>query len=226
LRGNPNNRAVGLAIKHYSTLGFPLHVCGSEGDISRDYCKPYLSDTVKYFEVPQASFTKSSGGDDVLRKKFNDSIATHGPGYDWYCLMGADDLVSLSFFDGLTDTPEPTMAGIGMDQKLIICDLATGPSNAYTVQLRYRMPLRLLPGVNAFNAAAMELCNWQPYQRNGCETGAELYFREFGDVVALPGWVLMVKEGPVLNSTQHIKKRHPTQRINGAELALIKGFVK
>jgi len=225
LRGNRNNRAVGLTIKHYAGLGLPLHICGSEGALSAEYCKPYLSDHVKYVEVPQEAFTTRSGGDDMLRKKFNDSITTHGPGYDWYCMMGADDIVSESIFAALPDTTEPTMAGIGMDSKLIVCDLATGPTNSYTVKLRYRLPLRLLPGVNCFNEAAMELCDWRPYQRNGCETGAELYFREFGDVLALPGWVLMVKEGAVLNKTQHIKKHHQTAKITGAELALVKRFV-
>jgi hypothetical protein len=222
LRGKKDNRAVATIIKHYSSLGLPLHLCGSEGALSRDYCKPFISDLVKYVEVPQERFSKASGGDEVLRKKFNDSIATHGPGYDWYCMMGADDIVSLSTFDKLPDTEEPTMAGVSMDSLLLIYEIATGPTNAFSVTIKYNRPFKLLPGLNAFNRAAMDLCDWKPYNRNGCETGAELYFREFGDVVPLPGYVVMVKEGAVLNSVQAIKRRHPWRKVSGEQLALLR----
>jgi len=225
LRGNRNNRAIAATIKHYAGLGLPLHICGSEGDLSRKYCDSYLSENVKYIEVPQDRFSSNSGGGDVLRKKFNDSIATHGPGYDWYCMMGADDIVSESIFESLPSTHEPTMAGISMGNPLIVCDLERGARHAYTVNLRYKLPLRLLPGVNCFNKAAMELCKWEPYQRNGCETGAEMLFREFGNVLPLPGWVVMLKEGNVLNKTQHIKRHHPTKPATREQIALIQRFV-
>jgi hypothetical protein len=223
LRGKPSNKAVKVAIKHYNKLGLPFHICGSEGQLSRNYCQPYLSDLTHYAEVPQVRFSTSSGGDDVLRKKFNDSINTHGKGYEWYCMMGADDLVSLSTFDLLPKSDEPIMAGVSMKEPLLIKSLVTQES--FKVELRYRLPLTLLPGLNCFNRAAMELCNWKPYNSSGCETGAELYFREYGEILPLPGYVVMLKENDVLNSISHIKKRHPISKGTRDQVELINSLV-
>ena len=223
LRGKPSNKAVKASIKHYSKLDLPLHVCGSEGQLSRNYVAPFITDKVHYEEVMQARPSTSSGGDDVLRKKFNDSINTHGKNYEWYCMMGADDLVSLSTFDLLPTSKEPIMAGVSMSELLLIKSMVT--QECFSVKLRYRMPLKLLPGLNCFNRAAMELCNWKPYHLSGCETGAEMYFREYGEVLPLPGYVVMLKENDVLNSISHIKKRHPISKGTREQVELINSLV-
>ena len=223
LRGKSNNRVTGLAIRHYASFGWPLHVCGSEGSLSADYVQPYLSDKVKYIEVPQERFSTASNGDYVLRKKFNDSIETHGHGYDWYCMMGADDFVPRLSYDFLTDTEQPTMAGVGIDQPFYIYEMAT--KRGISVSLTYSNRLNLLPGLNAFNAPAMKICDWKPYHLSGCETGAELYFKEFGDVCKMSGHVVNIKEGKVLNDFSKVKRVHNWTKITQSELDVVNSYL-
>lgn len=211
LRGNFENRAIKKAIEHYSKLGYPLHLCGSEGRLSYEYCEPYLSDLVRYFEVPQEKFCTSSAGDAYLRRKFNESLQTHSIA-DWYCLMGSDDLVSPDAFAALNKSDIPTMGGVSMKNNLYIVDLNN--NKEWSVRLRYREKIKLLPGLNAFNYAAMEACDWEPYQLSGCETGAEKLFADIGKIKELPGFVVMVKESDVLNSISHIRRSHRMRPVN------------
>lgn len=203
LRGSAALEAPKRAISWYLQTGLPFHVCGSEGNLS---CRYVESLGATYIEVKQRRFSRNSGGDDHLRKKFNDSIATHGEGYDWYCLVGADDLVSLEFFDKLPDTKVPTMAGVSMDSPLVLHHLQYKMSAS--VHLDYYNKYDLLPGVNAFNRAAMRACMNRPYQMRGCETGAEQFFAASGDVFPIPGYVVMLKEDGCLNNFTRIIDRH------------------
>lgn len=179
-------------------------MCGSERALSEDYVLG-LECGAKYVEVPQGRVTTSSGGDDVLRDKFNDSLSTHEK-HDWYCLVGADDCVSLDFFGQLQQSIKPSMAGISFYSPLYIHNLLSGES--VWLSLLYKRKFKLLPGVNAFNFEGMEACNWRPYQRHGCETGAELLFREIGRVIAINGAVLSVKGENVLNTYDKLCKVH------------------
>lgn len=206
LRGQVANKALSITLAHYAASGVDVHICGSEGKLSKQFAKPFLSNRVKYVEVPQARFCKISAGNDFLRKKFNDSLSTFGKDYDWYCLAGADDIVPHSVFTQLSERTDPVMAGVSMKESLYVWDMFN--NMGFQIFLKYAKKLGLLPGINCFNARAMEVSEWKPYQRHGCETGAELYFRDNGKVVALPGHVVMLKEGTVLNSISHILKHH------------------
>ena len=97
LRGHSESQAYAIAFKHYASLPYTVHLCGSEGDASRNFASRFTNDTTRYVEVPQDKLTTLSKGDDTLRKKFNDSLATL-PDSDWYCLCGADDIIPASFF--------------------------------------------------------------------------------------------------------------------------------
>lgn len=214
--------APAIAIRWYSQLGLPFHVCGSEGALSEDYVLG-LECGAKYVEVPQGRVTTSSGGDDVLREKFNDSLATHEK-HDWYCLVGADDCVSLDFFSQLEVTKQPMMAGIAMHCPLFIHNLLTGES--VSLILLYKQKFKLLPGVNAFNLAGMQACGWKPYQRRGCETGAELLFRDIGRVRAFGGAVVSVKGDNVLNTYDKLCKVHRARVPNASGQNFINTVLK
>ena len=83
LKGKEQNECYRRTFSHYASLPYTVHLCGSEGDLSRSFCEPFLSDNVKYFEVEQGEVCLSSNGSDVLRDKFNDSLKTL-PESDWY----------------------------------------------------------------------------------------------------------------------------------------------
>ena len=220
LKGNPQNKPYEYAIKHYSKLGYPVHICGSEGELSKKFAEPFISDHVKYVEVPQGALCKSSSGDEVLREKFNDSLKTL-PKSDWYCLVGADDLVSKEYFDELEKLDKIVgMAGVGMDNPLY---LVGEDMKAYSIKLRYKIELKLLAGVNSFAHKSMEQCAFRPYQLKGCETGAELFFRPF--VYPLKGSVTMFKGEGNLNSLEKILSRHEVVNLSQKELDYIESLV-
>lgn len=224
LHGDPNNGEYIRVFKHYARLGLRVNLCGSEGALSRRYCKSVVSHKVRYVEVPQESFCDSSKGSDVLRKKFNDSLVTHGGNADLYVLIGADDIVDPAVFKHLQHikASEVIMAGIDSSQHLYISDYEIG--ERYRVQLKYRIPTQLLPGINVFTRAAMVHCNWQPYNQAGCETGAEFYFDNVGRIIPLPGWVLMLKNKYALNQSDKIKSRHVIHALTAEQKRMLKGF--
>lgn len=223
LRGQVANKALSTTLAHYAASGVDVHICGSEGKLSKQFAKPFLSKRVKYMEVPQARFCKSSAGDDFLRKKFNDSLSTFGKDYDWYCLAGADDIVPHSVFAQLGERTDPVMAGVSMKEPLYVWDMHNGMG--FQIFLKYGKQLGLLPGINCFNAEAMTASDWKPYQLHGCETGAERYFRQHGKVVALPGHVVMLKEGVVLNSINHILKSHKHRMMDRHKVKTVQQYL-
>lgn len=219
LRGNPINENYRATITYYKSLGYDLHLCGSEGKLSRAFCEPFLCDRVRYFEVPQVAFTTLSRGDDSLRIKFNRSLCTlrDVQQYDWYCLAGADD-VAVTDLSELPMMHIASMAGVDNigDGSLIIVPDGEEP---YRVKLSYDVDL--LPGINCFNHAAMVLSKWQPYRLKGCETGAEKYFESNGYIIPMKGDVVMLKGMDVLNTNEKIKRCHQTFALNDREMALV-----
>jgi hypothetical protein len=173
---------------------------------------------VKYVEVPQVEFCFKSAGDDNLRKKFNDSLLTlrERDNYDWYCLVGANDIVPLETFVSLEvrNHRNVAMAGVSSTAKLYI-DPVIQP--IFRVKLSYRVAL--LPGLNAFSRAGMDKCRWNPYQLKGCETGAEKLFASLGQLIQLPGYVLMLKGSTDLNSSEKIKRVHKWTATTQSEIA-------
>ena len=211
LRGKPTNEHYAKVIRYYSSYDITLHLCGSEGELSRKFCEPFINDRVKYFEIPQKAFCNLSKGDSNLRKKFNDSLQTFkGMDLDWYCLAGADDVVCTRVMNGLlTETiykndRKPIMAGVENKTHSLI--IVPDNEKPYTVGLSYGVVL--LPGLNCFNLPAMEVSDWKPYNGHGCETGAERYFFSCGSIVSYFGNVVMFKGDEVLNSNEKIKRSH------------------
>lgn len=223
LRGKAINQAYVDTFTHYAGLGYTVILCGSEGEMSRKFSDRFLSDKIHYVEVPQDSFCDSSGGDDSLRKKFNDSLLrlTDFGNFDWFCLVGADDIVPKETFHRLelSNANNVAMAGVGYGQPLFIqpVDRSKIP---FKVTLAYKV--KLLPGLNAFSRPAMIASGWKPYQMKGCETGAEKYFTGRGMIIQLPGYVLMIKGTQVLNTVSHIRSRHPFHACTPEEIKLVR----
>lgn len=233
LRGNSTNWSYTNTFHYYHRLSGReglfscLRFCGSEDQRSWNFIKSRSISPLWYYkEVPQESVTILSAGDDVLRKKFNDSLATLPRNLDWYCLAGANDIVSPQFFAELvnTDPSGVKMAGVGMDQPLYLLDELNN-WKAYKVQIKYSVKLDLLPGINCFSREAMEACDWKPYQRKGCETGAELLFRDLGKVVPLKGSVTMLKGENDLNSLKKILRFHKQLPLSPEEREYLKSLV-
>lgn len=224
LNGDANNGQYIRVFRHYARLGLKVNLCGSEGALSKRYCKSVLSSKVKYIEVPQDTFCTSSKGDEALRKKFNDSLLTHGKDADVYCLIGADDVVAPIVFTLLknVDPKQINMMGVSSSNPLFITDYNS--NERYRVQLNYRVPVKLLPGINVFTRAAMIYSEWQPYNQAGCETGAEFFYDQINAVYALPGWVLMLKNKYALNQSDTIKARHIIHELLPAEKRLVKSY--
>jgi hypothetical protein len=205
LKGKGEQPAYDKCIEHYSRMGYPVVVCGSEGRISFRFTSYHASNTVSYKEVPQMHGTIASAGDESLRNKFNDSLAAL-PDSDWYCLVGADDFVPKPVFEQLENLNpnEVIMAGVRSGQPLMVYNLLTDES--MNVTLSYKVDL--LPGVNIFSKAAMKAVKGRPYQLKGCETGAEKLFADIGKVVGLDGYVVMLKYKDELNTYHKIKRVH------------------
>ena len=226
LRGMPYNKSYEIAIRYYSLLGYPLHLCGSEGELSKKFCKPFLSKRTKYFEVPQISVCQKSKGDEVIRKKFNDALSTVRTS-DWDCLLGADDLASRSFFTelGNINVSTPVMAGINMKEPIYMIDLTRKANNIWRISIDYGQRMDLLPGVNAFSSQVMLESNGNMYNEEGCETGAERWMRKNGTVLPLKGSVILLKGDTVLNSVNAILGRHKSLHMTNDEIETIRSIV-
>ena len=226
LRGEKTNECYRRAFAHYASLPYLVHLCGSEGELSREFCEQFLSETVKYVEVPQGEVCNSSAGSEALREKFNDSLKTLPEGLEWYCLAGADDIASPSFFENLVtiNANKAVMAGVGMSNPLYLLDEAK-EWNAHSIELKYKVKLKLLAGINAFSWAGMAMVQNRPYQLKGCETGAELLFQKHGYVYGIEGWVVMFKGRNVLNGLEKILKAHKQVRITPKELQMLRNII-
>jgi hypothetical protein len=221
LKGSSDNEAYEIAFRYYSRLPAIVHFCGSEGDLSRDFASPFLNDTTFYHEVPQGNVTTLSKGDAVLRQKFNDSLAVL-PDSDWYCLVGADDIVPAHVFEWIAkqDHTIPTMAGMKMGGPMYVFH-ANNRRKIYKIRLRYKVRMDLMGGVNAFSRAAMAVCP-NPYQREGCETGAELHFRDHYRVIGTDGYVIMPKVNTALNSLEKLVAFHERLTLTDADVEMVK----
>ena len=210
LRGKKESKSVAKVIEGYSKLGIMLHICGSERELSYNFAKPYLNENIKYFEVPQSEFCNKSYGTDALREKFNDSLKTLPFGFDWYCLVGADDLASPDFFKALekVNPSEAIMAGVSMNNPLYLLDEENN-WESHSIKLKYADKYKLLAGINCFSKVYMNRISFRPYVLNGCETGAETYCEQNGGtVVGLDGTITMFKGEGVLNPLEKCLKAH------------------
>jgi hypothetical protein len=211
LRGG-DGAHVAPNLKYLESIPFvQVVVCGSEGKHSRDFALKY---DMHYAEVPQGPLCRLSGGTPELRKKYNDSLqALQDIGtFRWYCLVGANDIVSREFWEWLNFRRDDyAMAGVGFDNPYLMTE---GNRN---VQVKVKYPgwgVQLLPGVNAFSAAYMDKCDWRPYQKPFDEVGAEILARElYTPIVPGPGWVWAVKSKYDLNTFDHIVGRHQVKDI-------------
>lgn len=221
LKRKKKNECYAKVIRNYAKMGVLVHICGSEGNISYNFAKPFLSDNVKYFEVPQEAFCTISSGDDHIRKKFNDSLHTLPDNLDWYCLGGADDLVNPNFFNGLLqlDSSKKLMVGVGMDNPLYLLD-ENDNWKAYSIKLSYSNKFTLLAGINCFSKAYFKSID-NPYALSGCETGAETLALESGEVIGLDGSIIMYKGRDVLNPLSKCLRKHEIVKISKEELDYI-----
>jgi hypothetical protein len=211
LRGRKSNASYMKAFRHYGAMGFPLHLCGSEGKLSREFARPFVEffPNVKYFEIPQKSITISSSGDAVIKKKFNDSLATL-PNTDWQCIIGADDIISQSYFDHLLKiNPQGSiMSGVRMENPIYMLDMTKTKRNLYKFICKYSLRMDLAPGINTFSKQAIkEFKGNMYYGNNGCETGAEIEMRSKATVMPLDGQVILLKGETVLNGVDHILRK-------------------
>lgn len=204
-RGTEYPSAIPI-IQHMAALPYTVVICGSEGQHSYNLVAPYLNETTHYREVPQGRVTTSSAGDEVLRRKFNDSLATlKDYPADWYALIGANDYIPAYTFNGLPRPTGPSVAGVASFEDLYIAD----ENSAALVDLRYRQRVKFLPGFNAFSLEAMVSCGWKPYQLPNDEVGMEQLARiKSWKFLQLPGYVVSLKDQTALNSWQHIASHH------------------
>lgn len=236
LRGERKNECLKKTFQHYEVLAGKLLIdelifCGSEGALSYGFYEDILTDDLPfcfgdYIEVPQGAVTISSAGDDVLRKKFNDSLATL-PKSDWYCLAGANDIVNEDFFWKLKDTdPQGVkMAGVSIEKPLFCLDELTAWT-AYKFRVRYNtFPFKLNPGINCFSHDAMVACDFKPYSQKGCETGAEIMFTKLGEIVPLDGTVVMMKGTTDLNPIRKIVAKHKRLDISPKEMEYLRSIL-
>lgn len=193
-------------IEHLLKQDVQIVLCGSERDHSRKFAEQF---DVHYAEIPQAYLETSSGGSPMLRKKFNQSIqALQDIGtFKWYCLVGANDIVSADFWSWLEDQNYlDAMAGVDFANPYFMIE---GRRN---VQVKIRYPgwgPKFLPGVNAYTSAYLDKCKWEPYLKPNDEVGAEMMARERNTpLIAGPGWVCAVKSKQDLNSFNHVIGRH------------------
>lgn len=216
LRGGSGS-TIAPNFRHLSRLPYTVVFAGSEGSVSAEFAKPYLNATTHYVEVTQARpVTNNPGGDAVLRKKYNDTLVALGQidWFNWYCMVGANDIIHPLFFEQLTEhDPEQraVVAGISSVQPIRLLDLPTGRSCA--LHIGYARSVKFLPGVNAFSFAALDSCAWRPYSMPSCEVGMEqLAKRNYWKFLTLRGSVWSLKGDNDLNSYNHILRHHPDQR--------------
>lgn len=229
LQGKKGNLAYEKCFRHYSNSRIHVNLCGSEGNLSRNFAGRFLNDTTHYVEVKQGDVCLSSKGDDVLRQKFNDSLATL-PDSDWKCLIGADDIIPLEFFDWLVeqDSSAIIMAGQSIDSIMYPVDMGVYPnvSSIAKIKLKYKVDLKLTGGINCFTRSAMTACNQRPYQLDGCETGAEIMFQGIGTILSTDGYVIMPKIDSALNKWQKLKDKHENQDVTIDDVLLIQSYLQ
>ena len=209
------------AMKRLRQLNSPVLLCGSEGDHSQQQLAKYCKGKVRYTEVPQGPVCTDSSGDAVLRAKFNDSLSAlvkQAPKSDWYCLVGANDVVSLGFYKHLKfiTHPKAAICGVASHQPLYL-------SEGWRVSrcvLSYQYAVQMLPGINAFNRQALEVFGGAPYCVPGCEVGLEREAAKRGvDILQLSGVIWSIKDGINLNSIQHIARHHQLRQATYDEAA-------
>lgn len=230
LRCKRSNASYMKAFRYYGAMGFPLHLCGSEGKLSKEFAMPFVEffQNVKYFEIPQKSITISSSGDAVIKKKFNDSLATL-PDTDWQCIIGADDIISQSYFDHLLKiNPQGSiMSGVRMENPIYMIDLTKTKRNLYKILCKYNIRMDLAPGINAYSKQAIKEFNGNMYYgTNGCETGAEIEMRSKATVIPLDGQVILLKGDTVLNGVDHILRKFRPMEMTTEEQKKIYSFVE
>ena len=221
LNGNKENECYSRVMRYYDRVcpsNVDIHICGSEGSFSRDFVQSLGLSRAVYKEVPQSAVCVRSSGDDHLRRKFNDSLATFERSYSWYALAGANDMVPPSVFYELDVQSEgfPSMLGVSVLEPLIINDIVT--EDKFRVGLNYKVKLN--PGINIFSKAGMAACGWKPYKMRGCETGAEELFNQLGYIIPLTGFVTMLKGNRDLNTTEKIKRVHRSFELTEDETIL------
>lgn len=189
------------------------------------FSRPFAID---YVNVPQSAPVmgeKMSGGNDVLRKKFNDSLkAIRGVEADWYCLVGANDIISREFWNWLSMqySDLPCLAGVSSAMPLYLTD----NTRSAKIRPRYTTGTILHGGVNAFNAHALDSCGWEPYKYHGDEVALELKLAKGlnWQIAPGPGWVCSVK-GPVdLNSYSHVLGAHRHEQIPDLEMQILRRY--
>jgi hypothetical protein len=214
-----DGRAMIPNFRYLSKLPYDVLLCGSEGDRSYNFAKPFLNSTTFYEEVPQGKVCTSSGGSPELRQKFNDSLKAlmQIDSYKWYCLIGANDVIGEQFFTSLCvyRYDEPTVMGVDIANNWLMHDMSTRMTVAVQVQTKR---VKLAAGVNAFNQAAMLDCRMMPYVKENCEVGMEALARERGwQILPIDGTVLALKDGSDLNKFDTIRKQHKVLTISDDE---------
>lgn len=209
---------IGRVMQHYAHLPFRVHLCGSEGEHSRQFAAPYLNETTHYCEVEQEGTTRNSGGSPILLKKFNDSLKTlRGTGTWWYCMVGHNDIIPQRVFEILKGLyiPYPCIAGVSSDQPTFMVD----GERAAQIHLSYSVTFA--PGMTAFTAGAMYDCDFMPYQYEHDEIGVERFAVDHGwKFLPLPGWVVQMKGRDSLNSFDHIAEMHRLTYIEKKQLPI------
>lgn len=67
----------------------------------------------------------------------------------------------------------------------------------------------------------MQVCP-NPYQREGCETGAELHFRDNYRVIGTDGYVIMPKVNTALNSLEKLVAFHERMTMTEFDSEMLK----
>ena len=221
--GDGDNMVANFSL--LNDLPYDVVVGGSEGDHSAAFAARFPN--LIYREIPQKTITKNSGGDDELRKKFNNTLAAlmdHGK-YHWYCFVGANDIICYSFWKWLETegTDYPAFFGIQSDQPIYMASTKTGETVA--LELKYKEKVRLIPGVNAFNHTALAMCDNRPYQLPGDEIGAERLGEHLGWIVeGCPGWVCAVKGSTDLNKYDDVKRTSKHRPLTKTEYIILKQY--
>jgi len=193
LKGAVSNRAYEIAFKYYSRLPYTVHLCGSEEELSENFCKEFINDTTHYREVSQNEVVFTAGGHPELLSKFNNSLHTL-PDTEWKCLIGADDIVDADFFSRLENIKVEgvCLAGILVHSLYYIVDINT--SRFKRLSTHSVQGQKLSHGVSAINRSAMKINSGNPFFEAGAEIGLELEIHRInGAVIPINGFVLNIK---------------------------------
>ena len=213
--------------RYLASLPFDVVLCGSEGNRSKEFAEQFTNANTYYVEVPQGRVCTSPGGSPELRKKFNDSIIALAQvaRYDWYIMIGANDVISQDFFDSLLfmNSNVPTVAGVDVNNHWLMHHMI----NRKTVAIKIRTQrIRLAAGVNAYNYEALESCGYRPYQLDNCEVGMEVLAKQkCWTIAALDGKVLSLKDGTDLNTYELITKYHKVCTISDDDFDYVAEFL-